>query len=437
VTARPGFHFTAPVGHLNDPLGVTWHEDAGAGRYELFFQYNPDAPEWAVACRWGQVSGPDLVRWGPPVTALAPGPGEAGCWSGSVVVDHDGHPVIAYTRVASDALDVGSVVLAHGDRSWRGWTADDDPVLPGPPGADVVQFRDPLVVREESGWRMVIGGGRADGAAAAWLYRSPDLRSWRLEGVLAERSVREAEPVWTGSAWECVQLIDVDGAWVLVVSVWAGEPRFVVCGVGTFDGNGFTARAWQRLDATDVPYATTTFRDAVGRPCALSWLREPGPVGTAWAGALSLPWLLAVRDDRVVLAPHPDVATLRAGRFATVDGPGEAGPFPPHLDVEVVLDPASRGCLELVGDGGRLLAVELETGAASTRLRVPGRDDVALRQPSDSAPRMRLFLDAGLVEVITDAGDVASLRLPAPGSVRVRVSAGAAVTVHRMPAGVA
>ena len=38
---RPGYHFTAPAGWINDPLGVTWHEDATGGRYELFFQFNP------------------------------------------------------------------------------------------------------------------------------------------------------------------------------------------------------------------------------------------------------------------------------------------------------------------------------------------------------------------------------------------------------------
>jgi beta-fructofuranosidase len=77
---RPGFHVTAPSGWINDPLGVTWHRADGRGRYELFVQFNPDAPEWVPACRWGQLSSPDLVRWEWTGTALAPHPGETGCW---------------------------------------------------------------------------------------------------------------------------------------------------------------------------------------------------------------------------------------------------------------------------------------------------------------------------------------------------------------------
>ena len=432
--SRPGFHFTAPSGHVNDPLGVTWHDDGADGaRYELFFQHNPDAPEWAVACHWGQTSAPDLVRWGPAATVLSPGPGEAGCWSGSVAVQDDGTPVLAYTRVREHALSLGSVVLASGERSWRRWTAEAEPVLAGPPDDDVVQFRDPFLLRAGEDWRMVVGGGRADGTATAWLYRSPDLRAWELEGVLAERSGAQTDPLWTGTAWECVQLAEVDGAWVLVVSVWDGDPRYVACAVGDFDGGRFTARRWQRLSATDLPYATTVFRDAAGRPCLLSWIREPErePTGE-WAGMLSVPWTLQVRDDRVHLAPHPDVATLRTGPAARIEGAGGTAPLPPFLDVEV--DAPDGGLLELRGSSGLLLGVEVRADAAS--LVVPGHDPVGVPVSPGRGPALRLLLDAGLVEVATSAGASAALRLPDDGPVRLVVPSDdgvAGLTAHAMP----
>jgi beta-fructofuranosidase len=432
---RPGFHFTPPAGHVNDPLGVTWHDDgAGGGRYELFFQHNPDAPEWAVACRWGQTSGPDLVRWGPVSTALSPGRGEAGCWSGSVAVEDDGTPVIAYTRVREGALGLGSVVLARGERTWRRWTAEADPVLAGPPDPDVVQFRDPFLLRAGEGWRMVVGGGRADGTAGAWLYRSPDLRSWELDGVLAERSGRETDPLWTGTAWECVQLAEVDGAWVLMVSVWDRDPRYVACAVGDFDGRRFAARRWQRLSATDLPYATTVLRDAAGRPCLLSWIREPGPVSTGWAGMLSVPWTVRIRDDRLLLAPHPDVDGLRTGPVARIDGTGTSDPLPPFLDVEV--DAAPGGRLELHGPDGVALAVEV--GERTALLLAPGRDAVPVAVSSDSGPGLRLLLDAGLLEVATSAGETAASRLTGAGPVRLVVppgAPGARITAYAMPGG--
>ena len=430
---RPGYHFTAPSGHVNDPLGITWHADpaTGAGRYELFFQHNPDAPEWAVACRWGQTSSADLVRWGPTSTALSPGDGEAGCWSGSVAVGDDGTPVIAYTRVTEGRIPVGSVVLATGEPTWRTWTADRDPVVDGPPEPDVVQFRDPFLLRHGEEWLMVVGGGRRDGRAAAWLYRSPDLRAWRYDGVLAERPPAETDPVWTGTAWECVQLLEVDGAWVLLVSAWDEDPCYVACAVGDFDGRRFTARRWQRLAGTDLPYATTVFRDAQRRPCLLSWVREPGAAGDGWAGMLSVPWTVRVRDDRLVLAPHPDVDTLRGEVAARIEGSGGTPPLPPSLDVEVT-GPAGAS-LQLHGPDGIVLTAVLED--RHVRLHVTGQEPLRLARDGEG-PAVRLLVDAGLVEAITSAGAYAALRLPWAGPLRLVVPAEGGdvrVTAHAMP----
>jgi beta-fructofuranosidase len=352
-----------------------------------------------------------------------------------VAVGDDGIPVIAYTRVEEGRIPVGSVVLATGEPGWQHWTADRDPVLSGPPEDDVVQFRDPFLLRHGGDRLMVVGGGRADGTAAAWLYRSPDLRSWQLDGVLAERSGAVRDPVWTGTAWECVQLVEVDGSWVLVVSVWDGDPLYVACALGDFDGSRFTVRRWQRLAATDVPYATTTFRDAAGRPCLVSWLREPGHRGDGWAGMLSVPWTVRVEADRLRLAPHPDVATLRRGVVARLEGSGGTEALPPFLDVE--LDAPTGGRIELAGADGLLLGVEIRGGEAL--LQVPGAEPVRLAVDGSAAPAVRLLLDAGLVEVGTSAGDCAALRLRAAGPVRWAVpadaGAGTRVTVHAMPGG--
>jgi beta-fructofuranosidase len=429
-----------PTGWINDPHGVCWHD----GRYELFFQYNPDAPTWAVACRWGRTTSPDLVRWGPVDVALAPQEGEAGCWTGSVVVDDSGRPVIVYTSVRAEHLDLGTVVLAVGDRAWRTFEADPSaPVLTGPPPGSALRiFRDPHVEREGDGWRMVVGGGTQDGRALALLYRSTDLRTWRYKGVLAERPGTETHPVWAGSAWECVQFFPLDGRWVLLLSAWHDDVTLrVLAAVGDFDGHRFIPAAWQRFGSTDVLYATTTFLDSVGRRCAMSWAREQGPVTTGYAGALSLPWVLGVRGDRLVQTPHPDVATLRAGIAAALDGPGEAGPFLPFLDIEVRLDPAEGPArIELRGPGGvAALAVDLDPGRP-VLLTPAGKEPVALESTpavAPDTPEFRLLVDAGLIEVATAAGDASALRLGCTGPVTVAVVAGTPrVTVHPMPRGV-
>lgn len=439
VAARPGYHFTVPKGWINDPHGVSWHD----GRYELFFQYNPAAPEWVVACRWGRASAPGLVRWGRPEVALSPQDGEAGCWTGSVVTTDDGIPVIVYTSVRPENLDLGTVVLATGDRDWRDWTAEPSaPVLTGPPeGLGLRIFRDPHVERDGAGWRMVVGGGTDDGRGLALLYRSADLRSWTFEGILAERPADLVEPVAAGAAWECVQFFPLDGRWVLLLSAWEdGVPARVVAAVGDFDGSRFTATGWQRFGATDVLYATTTFLDADGRRCAMSWARDLRPVSSGYAGALSLPWRLAVHGDRLVQFPHPDVDTLRTGRLALLQGPGRAGPFLPFLDVELVPG-ASPGPvrLELRGNAGPAVLTVVLDGDGAAVLQSDDGEPVELDAASapDGDTGLRLLIDSGLVEVATATGDAAFLRVPDPGALNLAVLEGpsSAVIVHGMPSG--
>lgn len=417
---RPGYHLTAPDGWLNDPVGVTWHD----GRYTLFHQYVPGGPAWTPACRWGVAESPDLVGWRHLGVALAPAAGEDGCWSGAAVVDERGVPTILYTSVRRPDLGVGRVAVATGDPGWRRFTPEPVPVVTGPPpGVDAVQLRDPYVWRGPGGWRMVLGAGLRDGTAAALHYTSADLRDWRYAGVLAARHTDERQPTWTGSMWECPQLVAVGGAWALIVSVWHDDVLHGVAhALGTDDGTRFTAGAWRPLVHGDCAYATTTFPDRDGHLAAISWLREtdPQPEGRAWAGALSVPWRLARAGDRLRVTPHPDVDRLRVGA-AERGGPGVLGPFPPGLDLTV----AEPAVVAVEAAGGLLLTVTV--GARAVTLARPAHPDVTV--PHHGGP-IRLLLDATIAEVFT-GGEAAALRLaPATGPVLVRSTA--AVTLYRM-----
>jgi len=428
---RPGYHFTAPAGWINDPLAVTWHDDAGPGRYELFYQFNPEAPVWAPACRWGQATGPDLVRWADPRTALEPGPEETGCWSGSLVVD-GGVPVIVYTSVLADAPGQGRIALAHGNTDWRQWTPDPAPVIGAPaPELGLAHLRDPYVWREGDRWRMVVGAGSTTGHPAVLQWSSPDLHSWQSDGVVAEPEPERPGP--GGTVWECPQLFRLDDAWALIVSVWDQEPGAVACALGDYDGRRFTARNWHWL-APHPCYATTVFLDAQGRRCAFSWLQETGEADGDWAGALSVPWLLSADGDRVAVRPHPDVDTLRTGVHAH-RGARPLTPDPVELEVpacaDVVLraDPAGEPLQLAVDDAaGRRFTVVVDPAAGQMRLSVPdGHESVVpLRPEADGAVDLRLLLDAGVVEAFAGGGAVAAARLqPSGGELRLSLVAAA------------
>lgn len=301
---RPLLHHTAESGWINDPYALTWHE----GRYHLFFQHVPGRTTWDLGCRWGHATSTDLLTWEPQPVALAPGDGDDGCWSGSLAGG-----VLFYTSVSADHLDQGRVRRAvPTDDSWTTWTKQDV-VLEPPPGA--THFRDPFVRREGDGWRMVVGCATADGPAI-WSYRSDDLERWRPEGVVASRPGTE----WTGQGWECPSLLEVDGRTVLLVSVW--EPDTLHClayALCSPDATGLHPGPFQRLSYGPSHYAASAFTDRDGRPGIVGWLREVADLDAGWAGATSLPALVSLAGDRLVLTPPTATTTWSPSVGDTLD----------------------------------------------------------------------------------------------------------------------
>jgi beta-fructofuranosidase len=317
---RPRLHFTARRGWINDPIGLTYRH----GTYHVFFQYLPGQTTWSPSCHWGHATSADLLRWTECPVALAPAKGEDGCWSGCVVAPTDGSDAaMFYTSVSPPDHQLGSVRRARPvDDTWLHWRADGDPVAELPAHVKGVRMRDPFVFADGSGWRMLVGAGLLDGMAAALTYFSADLRSWRYDGVLAQRSTDDTEPVWTGTMWECPQLFSLGDRHILLVSVWDADVlHYVAYGIGDYRGGRFEADTWRRLTYGPSHYAATSFLDTTGRRGMLTWLREVDDPNGTWAGALSLPMLLSVDRvgadrvsggrNRLVATPHPNLDRLR------------------------------------------------------------------------------------------------------------------------------
>jgi beta-fructofuranosidase len=404
--SRPVAHFTPAAGWINDPYGVWWDGE----RYHLYFQAVPHGTEWAAEISWGHAVSPDLVRWHERPTALSPGAGEVGCWSGCAVPGPGGRPIAFYTSVREPDLERGSIAVVSLDADG---VAAETPrtVIEGPPdGLDVVAFRDPFVAGGPGRWEMAVGAGRADGSGCVLRYVSSDLLRWRFAGVL---HAGLAEPPGGGrQAWECPQLVELDGGDVLIVSVQADGLAGPVVAATRPRGGAFGE--WRRLVHGEIGYATSAFRDRDGRACLLSWLRDPeARPGGSWTGAESLVGLLAVDAGGVpVVTPHP--ALEPSGAFAEI----RPDSWPAVLDLAgeegrpqvLSAGPDTPVDLRLVSGGRQVLRARRisDSGALAVELAGRGADELPARDPRQP---FACFLDADLVEIFW-AGSYGAWRLP-------------------------
>jgi fructan beta-fructosidase len=352
---RPGFHFTASRNWLNDPNGLVWYD----GEYHLFYQYNPEGPDWGNMS-WGHATTPDLVHWTELPVALEFS-GAEHVFSGSVVVDHrntsglgtDGAPAMVAVYTAHDPVTrhEAQALAWSGDRgaTWTRYAAN--PVL----DIGQVDFRDPKVFwHEPTGcWVMAVA---LPVDQVVRLYRSDDLISWTH---LSDFSAPGADP----GLWECPDLFELpvdgdpdDSRWVLLVSLgpggdgaWLGTQYFV----GRFDGTAFTPDPdWarpRRLDQGADYYAAVSFTDDPREQRILmawmnNWNYAAEVPTSSFRGSMAVPRILTLERRRGrIQAIQAPVAALEALRrsYWSLDG----RPIPPgtaHLP-----DDASGDQLEI------------------------------------------------------------------------------------------
>jgi beta-fructofuranosidase len=383
---RPAVHFTADRGWINDPLSPLWD----GSRYHLWFQYVPDRTEWAPSCHWGHAVSDDLLHWREGDLALAPGDGDDGVWSGSVVPTGEGLRAF-YTSVDAEAPSLGRVRWADAATADGPWVKAETTIAP-PDGLGVTAFRDPFVARTGDAHRMLVGAQLAGETAAALSFTSTDLTHWEFDGVAASRSVRRTGPVWTGSLWECPQLLEIGSQEVFVASVWHdGRLHHVVASVIDRDGATLTARSWQQVTVGPGYYAPAAFVDADGRPCLVFWIRGLVDHDAGRAGALSVPHRVVLDDaGRIVLRLHPAVtAAARRDR---------------HGSNAAVLEPEDLGRepVELVADGRVRVRISHQDGVV-----VVEAEDQPVRIAAASANGVQVLVDGPVVEVLTSGGSFA------------------------------
>ncbi|MCU1477092.1 MAG: glycosyl hydrolase family 32 [Subtercola sp.] len=410
--SRAQYHFAAPTGWLNDPNGLTQKD----GIYHLFYQFNPHGP-YHASIRWGHASSTDLINWKDRSIALTPdpsGPDRDGCWSG-VLVDDNGTPTIIYS---GNAEGTQLPCIAVGDDTLDTWVKyPQNPLLTGhPDGIDVTAFRDHCVWREGDTWYQIIGGGIEGVGGTGFLYESDDLHSWKYRGPILIGDASVKVPLWTGTTWECVDLFELDGTHILVVSVWdEGGTHYAIYFTGSYADGKFTPTAVRHLDlGLRHFYAPQSFLDENGRRIMIGWMQEGRNEAQAkavgWSGLLSVPRVISLTaSGRLHHAPVAELVRLRGKKSTFLSAQLGAGD---ELVIDDVGDATADVELIAFAESGTTLVLEV--------LRSPGGEErTAIVIDWD---RKRLVLDrahssADPTDSVSLGGDI---ELPG-GSLELRV----------------
>ena len=317
---RNTYHAMPPIGWMNDPNGFHY----AFGKYQLFYQFHPYSSAWGPM-HWGHYTSGDLIKWELAPTALAPDTpyDKDGCFSGSAIVK-DGLLYLMYTSVADGKQTQALARSSDGVRFEKLNRVIGSDMLP----ADCSQadFRDPKVFARNGNYYAIVGSRNADGAGQLLLYASADLTDWRFVGT-----------VWkdhrTNGIYECPDLAVIDGTDVLITSPqgiatdgWRHENQhgnLYMTGRLNTDTGAFERNLEDEIDSGFDFYAPQTLTAPDGRVIMIAWMqmwdRTMPTQAHGWAGSMTLPRELSLKDGKLYQAPVCEIEKYRQNPVTAED----------------------------------------------------------------------------------------------------------------------
>lgn len=319
---RPMFHFTAPIGWINDPNGLIFYKNY----YQLYYQYNPYAPHWD-AMHWGHARSKDGIHWQDMPVAMKPDHeyDKSGVFSGSAI-EKDGKLYVIYTGHVVDekgqATETQSV--AYSDDGIDFVKYEHNPVMTVddiPGNTDKGNFRDPKVFEHNGKYYCIIAAA-LDHEGSLVLFESEDLLHWTFKSVLLHNSD-------LGIMTECPDFIKLDNQDYLLFSVILGEGQNIIvyAAQGHMDWSNFSFQLEEmhRLDDGDDFYASQSFLDEKGNRTVIPWLRSVDHVdyleeaGHLWNGMMGIPRHLSLVNDHLVQKPIGEIKQLSLSENKEID----------------------------------------------------------------------------------------------------------------------
>jgi len=314
--SRPKYHLLPAANWTNETHGLILYK----GTYHIFNQKN--ASNLALRqINWGHFSSPDLVNWTEHKPALSPEKGydENGIWSGHVILDDQGIPMISYTAGGSK---LGVALAFPRDTTLNEWIKyKQNPVIPNQPdGYSRTDLRDTYMWKSGSKWYMVVGFGvKKEGIekGALLLYSSADLTSWSFLHTLFEGNPSVDD---SGIFWEMPVFKKIGEKYVLLVNKVPhhGVPARALYWVGDFVNERFVPDnpLPENLEVINRLLSPSVTEDKDGRICAIAIIPDEISSEAAylqgWTHLYSIPRVWNLSGGKINQSPHPALQSLRA-----------------------------------------------------------------------------------------------------------------------------
>ncbi len=397
---RLKYHMSPPIGWMNDPNGLTFFEN----KYHLFYQYYPYDSVWGPM-HWGHFISNDLIKYDDLDVALAPDQeDETGCFSGGAIVDDNKINLIYTKHFEKDNLKNETIHLAKSEdgisfkKIGKLFSNDDLPK-----NYSRIDFRDPSPYKINNKYYIFVGG-RNDLTNEGVIIV---LESDKLEDFKYSFSIGPFYEL--GDMAECPSYHKVDGFDVIAVSGCHVKEKdnsfknvnssvFVVGNID-FINKKMNVLNIQEIDKGDSFYAPQ-FISNLEKPVMVGWMEMWGKeiptnvLGHKWAGALSLPRILSIKDNRVYQKPisiskYLKKATSKASRSSYISAYAKG-------DFEITFI-SSNGFININGD---LNSVKLDTTKTNNLYSQIRSTDHGYKEV-----KLDIYLDTSSIELFINDGE--------------------------------
>jgi len=320
---RMQHHIQPDSGLLNDPNGFSYFN----GQWHLFYQVFPFGPVHGLKS-WQHMTSDNLIDWHDEGLAIQPGDhyDSHGAYTGTALPVNNQLFMMYTGNVRTVDWQRESYQLGAWMTADNGVTKIETPLIMAEPEGYTSSFRDPYLIKDDTGYTAIIGGQTTQEVGAMLLYHSTDLVDWQFQGEL---NIPQAD---RGYMIECPNLIWVDHQPVMIfcpqgLSTATMEYQniypdtYVVSqSVDLVQGQVTEPGELTQLDEGFDVYASEAINAPDGRALAVSWIGLPEltyPTDQeGWAHCLSLVKELTLKDGHLYQNPVAETEQLRTTAYA-------------------------------------------------------------------------------------------------------------------------